>query len=156
MRASPAAFAAPATVMSALVLVACGGPYPGATLGQQVQSWVRATGFTAAVGSLEADAARVRQVSPGDAGGLRTVCDVLVTDALSANQNLPSPDTRLTTILTDAYRAAAAAGNGCLRAAGAASGVPSRVAADLAVARSGYIKAQARVDLLALEGGGRR
>jgi hypothetical protein len=155
MRAPSVTLGAPATVVSALALVACGSPYPGGTLGQQVQSWARATGFSAAVSSLQADAARVRDVAGrGDVGGLRTVCDVLVTDALRANQNLPSPDGRLNTVLSDAYRAAAGAGDRCLHRAGSTRPLPPSVTDELDAAQSGYIKAQARIDLLGLPGEG--
>jgi hypothetical protein len=158
VRSAGAALAAPATLVGvALALVACGSPYPGATVGQQVQSWARSTGWAATIRTLDADAARVRVVSThADAAGMRTVCDVLVTDALGANQFLPAPDIELSTILSGAYRAAVAAGEGCLRAAGAPAGLSSRVATELASAHAGYIKAQARVDLLDLNarGGG--
>lgn len=151
MRVSAVTIGAPATVVSALALVACGAPYPGATLGQQVQSWARATGFSAAASTFDADAARVRDVGGrADPGGLRTVCDVLVTDALRANQSLPSPDGRLNDILSDAYRAAAGAGERCLHGTGVTRGLPPGVTDELAAAHSGYIKAQARVDLLGL------
>ena len=154
MRPVAGALAAPATVMGAtLMLASCAGGHPG-TLGQQVQSWARATGLTSALHTLEDDARRVRVVAAGaDGAGLRTVCDVLVTDALSANQELPSPDAELNSILTAAYRAAVAAGDGCLRGARARRGLSSQVTGDLARAQAQYVKAQARVDLLEPPGG---
>jgi hypothetical protein len=156
MRVAAGTLVAPVAVVGvALALAACSSPYPGTTLGQQVQSWARATGFSAAIGTLRTDAERVLVVSArGDTGGLRTVCDVLVTDALRANQNLPAPDSRLSAILTGAYRSAAAAGNGCLHSAGEQHGLPLVVTDELVAARSGYTKAQARLDLLELSTGG--
>jgi len=137
-----------------LLLAACGGPSSGASIAEQVQSWVRTTGLDASLRTLEADGQRARVVAANtDAVGLRTVCDVLVTDALGANQNLPSPDASLTSILTAAYRAAAAAGQGCVHGSGSQHGLPERVNGELAAARAGYVKAQARVDLVELPGG---
>ena len=156
MRAVTGAVVAPATVVgAALGLVACASPYPGSTVAQQAQSWARATGFASAVSTLEDDAQRVRaEGATADTGGLRTVCDVLVTDALRANGDLPAPDDQLSSILTAAYRAAVTAGRGCLHGAGAPRGLGPRVTSDLADAQSGYVKAQARLDLLELPGGG--
>ena len=137
---------AAALAVPALVTTSCGGAFPGSTVGQQVQSWSRTTGFGASLRTLEADGHRIAPVeAEHDPGALRTACDVLVTDALSANQNLPTPDARLTDILTAAYAAAAAAGRDCLAAAGGGSGL-ARAAAELTLASSGYVKAQARLD----------
>jgi hypothetical protein len=118
-------------------------------VGQQVQSWIRVTGFAAALGALQGDARRIPLIeAEHDAAALRTDGDVLVNDALGANQNLPTPDDRLTAILTAAYASAAAAGRDCLRAASGHSGVLARINSELASASSGYVKAQARMDAL--------
>ena len=136
-------------VVSGMVVSACGGPYAGATLQQQVRSWAQSTGFAATVGTLQADARRFAMVEAlRDPGALRTDCDVLVNDALSANQNLPSPDERLTKTLSSAYTSAADAGHQCLRGAGGDASALGRASSDLASAQSGYIKAQARIDAL--------
>ena len=143
-----------ALTVLALALGACGSA-GGGSIGAQVQSWVQSTALDAAVRSLEADGRRVRAVAARpDATGLRTVCDVLVTDALGANQNLPSPDPSLTSILTAAYRAAAAAGQACVHGSGTHARLSARVSDELAAAQAGYVKAQARVDLVELPAGG--
>jgi hypothetical protein len=134
-------------VVAALVLASCGSPYPGSTLGQQVQSWARSTGWSGSLSTLRADARRIVVVEARhDPAGVRTDCDVLVNDALSANQNLPTPDDTLTHILSAAYSAAAAAGRQCVTGAGGNGGLPARSRAALAAAASGYVKAEARVD----------
>ncbi len=89
-----------------------------------------------------------------DAGGVRTDCDVLVNDALSANQNLPSPDDTLTRILSAAYAAASAAGRHCLNGAAGNRELLTSAAAELATAETGYVKAQARLDELDATGTG--
>jgi hypothetical protein len=136
-------------VVSGMVLAACGSPFPGTTLKQQVRSWAQSTGFATTVDTLQSDARRVAMVEAGrDPGALRTDCDVLVNDALGANQNLPSPDEQLTMLLSAAYTSAADAGHQCLRAAGGDAGALARASSDLAAAQSGYIRAQARIDAL--------
>ena len=85
---------------------------------------------------------------------MRTDCDVLVNDALGANQNLPSPDDTLTRILSAAYASASAAGRHCLTGAGGAEALLARSSAELATAASGYVKAEARLDALGATGPG--
>jgi hypothetical protein len=144
-----------ALVVVALSLASCGSPFPGRTLGQQVHSWATTTGLAASLSTLRADARRVATVEARhDAAGLGTDCDVLVNDALSANQNLPSPDDTLTHILSSAYASASAGGRHCLAGAGGDRSLLTRSAADLATAQSGYVKAEARIDALDATGPG--
>jgi hypothetical protein len=132
-----------------LVLASCGSPYPGTTLGQQVQSWARSTGLAGGLSALRGDAARIAQVEArGAPAAVRTDCDVLVNDALTANQNLPAPDDTLTGVLSAAYSAAAAAGKRCGAEAGDGQGLSARASAELAAAAAGYVKAEARLDAL--------
>jgi hypothetical protein len=141
------------TVAAGLVLAACGSPYAGSTVGAQVQSWIEMTGFAASLHALRGDASRIAVIETRhDVGALRTDCDVLVDDALGANQNLPAPDDPLTRILSSAYSAAADAGRRCA-SAGTGAGWP-RVEEDLSGAASGYIKAQARLDALNVNAAG--
>lgn len=155
-------------VLAASFLSACGSPYTGSTIGQQVQSWATTSPdpqFSAAMSMLQGDLRRVAsaQVAHDDAA-LRTDCDVLVTDALSANQNLPTPDGQLTKVLSEAYSSAASAGKTCLCAAGAhtcsarddgSRRLFEQADAQSAVAERGFIKAEARVDLLTILSGNR-
>ena len=144
-----------ALMVAALVLASCGSPFPGATLGQQVHSWVTSTGLTGSLSTLRSDARRVALLETrDDAAGVRTDCDVLVNDALSANQNLPSPDSELTRILAAAYAAASAGGRHCLAGAAGNTSLLALSATELATAESGYVKAQARLDALDATGPG--
>ena len=132
-----------------LVLASCGSPYSGSTLGQQVTSWARSTGLAGSLSALRSDATRIKVVEArGAPAAVRTDCDVLVNDALSANQNLPAPDDPLTHILSAAYSAAAVAGKQCVEGAGGSRGLSARSAAELATAASGYVRAEARLDAL--------
>ncbi len=142
-------------LVAAFALASCGSPYPGRTLGQQVHSWATTTGLAASLSTLRADARRVAEVEAAhDGAGVRTDCDVLVNDALSANQNLPSPDALLTGILSSAYASAAAGGRHCLTGADGDTALLSRSTAELASAASGYVKAEARLDALDATGPG--
>jgi hypothetical protein len=69
---------------------------------------------------------------------------VLVTDALSANQQLPTPDDALTHLLSSAYESAATAGRQCF------SGVTAQVTAATRARRADaeLVRAQARYDSL--------
>ncbi|HTZ07424.1 MAG TPA: hypothetical protein VMB72_00035 [Acidimicrobiales bacterium] len=150
IRAGTAALAA-----GALLLGACGSPYPGATLGQQVSSWASTTGFAAGLRTLRADAGRVARLEAAhDPAALRTGCDVLVNDALAANQNLPTPDATLTATLTAAYQAAAAGGRDCLAGAGGDGTLLGRARGELAAAAADEVRAQARMDDLGATGAG--
>jgi len=144
-----------ALLVAALALVSCGSPFPGSTLGQQVHSWAVTTGLAGSISTLRGDARRIGLVEARhDPAGVRTDCDVLVDDALSANQNLPSPDGTLTRILSAAYAAASAAGRHCLDGAAGNRTLQARSAAELSSAASGYVKAEARLDDLNATGRG--
>lgn len=104
-----------------VVLAACGSGQSSPA--RQVQSWASSTGFAATLRQLRGDLQRVPMVSAAAAGQRRTVCDVLVTDALAANEQLPSPDDALTALLAHAYSAAASSGHACFAG-------PSPAAAD--------------------------
>lgn len=138
-----------------LVLASCGSPFPGRTLGQQVHSWATAAGLSGSLSALRADARRIAMVEARhDPAGVRTDCDVLVNDALSANQNLPSPDATLSAVLSAAYVSAAAAGRHCLSGASGNAALLGSSRAELAAAESGYVKAEARLDALGATGPG--
>jgi hypothetical protein len=116
--------------------------------------------------TLQGDIRRISAAqSSEDDAALRTDCDVLVTDALSANQNLPTPDSQLTNVLSRAYTSAANAGKDCLCAAGGhtcPAGVRGKAdlwrgsAAERSAAQRGFIEAEARVDFLGVLSDGRR
>jgi len=144
-----------ALLVAALALASCGSPFPGSTLGQQVHSWAVTTGLAGSLSTLRGDARRIALVETRhDPAGVRTDCDVLVDDALGANQNLPSPDGTLTRILSAAYAAASAAGRHCLDGAAGNRTLLARSAAELSSATSGYVKAEARLDDLNATGSG--
>ena len=167
IRSARSALGAMFVIFVMFAMFGCGSQYSGANVAQQVQSWVRNSPdpqFATAVSTLRGDMRRVAEAGGSDAA-LRTDCDVLVVDALSANQNLPTPDPQLTEVLSQAYTSAANAGRDCLCAGGGhtcPSGAHGRAdllrlsAVEQSTAERGLIKAEARVDLLAVEAGGGR
>ena len=136
----------PTTVVvlaAGLAMSACGGA--GGTPAQQARNWVDTTGWTATLGQLQGDLAKVVAMGPATSGPVRrTVCDVLVTDALSANQQLPTPDVRFTGLLSAAYTTAATAGRHCFAGGPGTAAAPAEARA---AARS-LREADARYDEL--------
>jgi hypothetical protein len=124
-----------------LVAAACSSD---GTVGQQARAWADSTGWPSTVRQLQGDLRRLSGLGQDTAGVRRTVCDVLVTDALAANQQLPTPDRALTGFLSDAYTSAAAAGRDCFNGS-----VPVETAtARAAGAAADLVRAQARYDSL--------
>ncbi|MGH9016723.1 MAG: hypothetical protein ACRDY1_03155 [Acidimicrobiales bacterium] len=127
-----------------ILLAACGSSVSGSTLAAQVAHWATGASPTlaASVSAIQGDIRRIDGVGR-DAGALPADCDLLVTDVLNANQNLPSPDEKLTGLLSAAYVTAGAAGHHCLSTSAAAR---SRSATERAQARRDLIRALARYD----------
>lgn len=127
-------------------LSGCGGA--AASLGQQVSTWGRDSGFMAALATIRSDLARLAVASPTSSALVRTECDVLVTDSLAAHQQLPTPDAMLTSLLGNAYASAGSSGSDCFSAASGHLGVLERSATERAQAVTWLIKAEARFDAL--------
>ena len=133
----------------ALFLVRRAGARSGDDSGQQVQSWATSTGSR----RQPQHAARRRpprrhdSTHAVDTTALHTDCDVLVNDALSANQNLPTPDGTLTGSCRTPT-SAAQAGRDCAQSgAGGDAGLLARASGALSRGSApGYVKAQARLD----------
>lgn len=90
---------------------------------QQMVAWVADTGLGQDLGALRDDGRNVQKVVAGRKGtvAIHTVCDVLSLTAEAAHANLPSPDTRVTQLLSRAYTLDYDAGNNCYDA-GAGNG----------------------------------
>jgi hypothetical protein len=92
----------------------------GGTTAQRVGAWVRAADLGGSIGTVAGDLARAATAIADrrSATILHTDCGVLVSDVGAANGDLPSPDSRLTNLLSAAYTDAYQAGNDCYDAAG--------------------------------------
>lgn len=144
--------AVPVVLVSGLVLVGCAGPYGNGSPAQQVTNWARSTSFVSTLARLRSDLAHVpSSASPSSSvssAALRTACDVLVTDSLAANEQLPTPDDALTAALADAYAKAGAAGHDCFRGAAGDPALLARAGAERSAASTGLVRAEARYDAL--------
>ncbi|MHB8682452.1 MAG: hypothetical protein ACYDA2_10225 [Acidimicrobiales bacterium] len=129
-----------------LVLAACSGAT--ASLERQVAAWAQSTSFSADLSRLRGDLTHVDALQNQAGAAMRTECDVLVTDTLDANQQLPTPDQQLTTLLEDGYSAAGNAGHECFTAAAGDVALLARSASERAAARTDFVKAEARYDAI--------
>jgi len=122
---------------------AYGGLGPTGTPRQRLVTWVRASQLGEVVGTLEADAARVTTAlaEHKDTGVIHTVCGVLLTDAQSANGDLPTPDSALTITLSHAYELEYSAGNDCYSGATTGTKLLDRSAAERAQAHAQFVRA---------------
>ncbi len=86
----------------------------------QLRSWVDGTDLGQSIGMVMGDAARVQVALEQHkaVGVVHTVCGVLLTDAQSANGELPTPDTELTNLLSSGYALAYDAGGDCYDSGG--------------------------------------
>ncbi|MHB8317733.1 MAG: hypothetical protein ACYDEP_00665 [Acidimicrobiales bacterium] len=108
--------------LGAFTLTSCAGADEQGSPAHRVQTWVVGTGFANSVGTLRADSTRIETVINEHHGSsaISTDCSVLVTDASAANDELPTPDPKLTGLLSRAYALEGSAGTKCY-AAGAAN-----------------------------------
>lgn len=124
------------------LLGACGGSPP--TVAQQVRTWAASAGFASSTSELEGDLSRLSSLPTDTAAARRTDCDVLVTDSLSANEQLPTPDASLTSLLARAYADAAEAGRDCYTGGARLAGTGPAVQQ----AHTALVEAEARYDSL--------
>ncbi|HEY3943365.1 MAG TPA: hypothetical protein VGL60_12905 [Acidimicrobiales bacterium] len=120
------------------------------TPAQRVRTWVSSTQMGQAVGTILGDAARVDEAIKAHRGVtvVHTDCAVLLDDTEAANDNLPSPDGRLTDLLSDAYGVEGSAANDCYDSGGTDAELIAKSEREQAVARRGLLRALARVTQL--------
>ncbi|HWE70936.1 MAG TPA: hypothetical protein VG205_11260 [Acidimicrobiales bacterium] len=109
-----------AVAVGSLALAGCAGQEQAGTPAHQITEWVTGAGAGSSIGTVEIDIKNVNlafsQHDP--AGEIRSVCGLLVTDAGTANGNLPSPDQQLSDDLSNAYATAYDAGTDCYNGSG--------------------------------------
>jgi len=128
--------------------VAYGALGPTGTPRQQLRTWVEASQFGQTVGTLEGDAARVTTAvaEHKDPRTIHTICGVLLTDAQSANGDLPTPDKALTLVLSRAYTLDYEAGNDCYSGATAGTKLLNKSAEERIKAHASLVSALGLVD----------
>ena len=107
-------------LLGAFLVIGCAGPEESGPASARVSAWLAGVGGGAAIGTLKVDSANIDHAlaQHQSSAALKTVCALLTNDAETAIGNLPTPDTRLTNELNNAYEKAAAAGDDCYRGAG--------------------------------------
>ncbi len=137
-----------AVVAGGAFAMACSSQYSG-TLAQQVNEWSTMTQFPSEASALQDDYQNFNELGAHLAPGvLRTYCDVMVTDALNANQNLPTPDTQVTDLLSDAYNLFGESGRNCLSGANGNTALLGRAQSQRVAGAHQLIKARAVIDAL--------
>ncbi len=90
----------------------------GGSASEKLRTWANGTGLGQQIGTLQADGARITAVVTQNrgTGAVHADCAVLDTDASTANGSLPSPDTQVTNLLSQAYTLEGDAAGNCYNA----------------------------------------
>jgi hypothetical protein len=136
-----------AVAVAGVLAAACTSADRVGPLSARVATWAQATQLGPRLGAVLGDAGLVDLAVRRHQGTpvLHTVCAVLLDDAEAANSELPTPDSRLTTLLSDAYGAAGDAANDCYDAGASGTALLARSARERAQARDLLLRALARV-----------
>lgn len=106
-----------ALAVAVVAFVAYGHGSSASTPAQRLTAWASSTDLGQAIGTLEGDGSHVvAAVAEHKAAAVRTVCAAMANDAQTANDNLPSPDATVTTLLARAYGLEYDAAEACYRA----------------------------------------
>jgi hypothetical protein len=130
-------------VVGVLGFVAYGALGPTGTPRAQLVAWDRASQLGQVVGTLDGDAARVTTLlgEHKDVGTIHTVCAVLTNDAQSANGNLPTPNARLTGVLSQAFTLEYEAGVNCYAGGTSGTALLTKSAAERRAAHADLVRA---------------
>jgi hypothetical protein len=81
-------------------------------------AWIKATAFARVVGDLQTDTAKIATATARELPVLtmQTLCGILLLDVQNANNDLPSPNRRATSLLATAYGDLGAGANQCFKA----------------------------------------
>jgi hypothetical protein len=106
------------TGASSVILTSCAGEDQMGSPAHRMSVWVDGTSLGQDIGTLIADNARIPKVAANGAGALHAACSTMLNDAESANTELPSPDSEVTDVLTQAYSLEGTAANDCYDSGG--------------------------------------
>jgi hypothetical protein len=101
------------TAASSVALSSCAGEDQMGSAAHRMSVWVTGTSLGQDIGTLVADNARIPKVVANGAGALHAACSTMLNDAEAANTELPSPDSEVTNVLTQAYSLEGTAANDC-------------------------------------------
>ncbi len=108
-----AIFVVAAIVVVAFVVASSRGS--GGTPTERLSAWVTSSDLSQHLGAVTSDGADIDEVLARHhgTGALHTDCDLLATDAGTAENQLPAPDTTITAWLNQAYALEYRAGEAC-------------------------------------------
>jgi hypothetical protein len=101
------------TGAASVALSSCAGEDQMGSPAHRMSVWVGGTNLGQDIGTLIADNARIPKVVANGAGALHAACSTMLNDAEAANTELPSPDSEVTNVLTQAYSLEGTAANDC-------------------------------------------
>jgi hypothetical protein len=128
-----------------LSAASCAGEDQRGTASHRMAEWVGGTGFGDDIGTLVADNARVPKDIPNGTGAVHAACGALEDDAEMANGELPTPDQKVTDLLSTAYGLEGTAGTDCYNAGVTNKKLMSVAIKDTIKAEALYDQALARI-----------
>jgi len=126
-------------------LSACAGEDQRGSASHRLSQWVSGTGLGDNIGTLIADNERIPKEVANGTGAVHAGCGALVTDAEMANDDLPSPDSQVTSWLSQAYGLEGTAGTECYNAGATNPGLLATSQRDMIKAEALYTQALIRI-----------
>jgi hypothetical protein len=137
--------AAALVLLLGLGAASCAGADQVGSPAHRMSVWVGGTGFGEDIGTLVADNARIPKDVPNGTGAVHAACATLVDDAEMANDELPTPDSQVSYLLTSAYVLEVTAGNDCYSAGSTNKKQLATAERDTAKADGLYTRVLARI-----------
>ena len=133
--------------VAVVAFVVYGARGPSGTPAQKLERWVQGANLGQAIGTLTADGRNVAKAVAAHQGtnAMHTVCLVLADEAQTANQNLPSPDTRVTEDLARGFALDYDAGEACYKAGATGTSLLAESARDRTRADQLFVQVLQRV-----------
>jgi hypothetical protein len=124
----------------------CAGLDQRGSPSHRLSEWVNGTSFGEDIGTLVADNARLPKVIPNGTNALHGACGTMVTDAETANDELPTPDSFVTDWLSTAYGLEGTAGTDCYNAGSTNKKLLETAERDTVKANALYQRVLIRID----------
>ena len=97
-----------------LLLSACAGSEHSGTPSQQLRTWVSGTTLAVSTAGILKDLHQVDvALISKQTNAVQTTCSVMNNDAVAANSNLPSPNSTVSLLLSNAYSQVGLGANAC-------------------------------------------
>lgn len=132
-------------VAVAVAASGCAGQDQQGSPAHRMSVWVGGTGLGGAIGTLNADNARVALDVPNGTGAVHAACGTIEVDADMANGELPSPDAQVNDWLSKAYGLEGTAATECYNAGATNTALLARSARNRAKAHGLFQRALIRI-----------